>query len=350
MRIAQVAPLYTSVPPKHHGGTERVVSYLTEELVNQGHEVTLFASGDSSTSARLIAPGPWQLSSQEDGFVPEILLGQHALLMEQVFRSASEFDIVHFHTGYLHVPVLRRREMRHVTTLHWRLDVAGLRPVYEEFSGAPVVSISEAQRNAVPWLNWQGTIYHGLPQHLYTFREQRGTYLAFLGRISPEKGVVQAIEIARRANMPIKIAANVANREYFEHSVKPMLEDPLVEYVGEIDDAEKNGFLANAYALLFPIEWPEPFGLVMIEAMACGTPVIAFRRGSVPEVIDNGVTGFSVEDIEEAVEAIEMIAALSRRRCREAFEERFTACRMAQDYLTVYTRLVERKTKSASVR
>lgn len=343
MRIAQVAPLFESVPPKYYGGTERVVSYLTEELVRQGHEVTLFASGDSVTRARLVAACRRSLRLDKHS-VDHLAL--HVLLMEHVCQRAKEFDVVHFHTDYLHYPLARRHPMTHVTTLHGRLDIPELIPLYAEFREVPVVSISDAQREPLPDANWQGTVYHGLPPDLFRYRPEPGTYFAFLGRISPEKRVDRAIEIAKQLEMPVKIAAkvDVVDKGYFESVVKPLLRDPLVEYVGEIGEGEKDEFLGNAYALLFPIDWPEPFGLVMIEAMACGTPVIAYRRGSVPEVLEDGRTGFIVRGLEDALEAARKIPQLSRHRCRELFEERFTATRMANDYLMIYERLIANKT------
>ena len=339
MKIAQVAPLYESVPPKLYGGTERVVSYLTEELVRQGHQVTLFASGDSGTQARLVAACAHSLRLDKQ------CIDQHAhhiVLLEQVFRQASTFDLMHFHIDYSHFPLSVRQPIPTVTTLHGRLDLPDLVPVYQMFPSMPVVSISDAQRTPLPWVNWLGTVYHGLPEDLYTFRETPGTYLAFLGRMSPEKGVDQAIAIAQQAGMPLKIAAKVdrADREYFQKVVRPLLKSPLVEYVGEVGGDNKDAFLGEAYALLFPIDWPEPFGLVMIEAMACGTPVIAYPRGSVSEVLEDGVTGWIVESIEEAVPAVARVPALSRARCRQVFEERFSAFRMAQDYLRIYKGLL----------
>jgi len=347
MRIAQVAPLYESVPPKYYGGTERVVSYLTEELVRQGHEVTLFASGDSVTKARLVAPCRRSLRLDKQCLDQ---LAHHVLMLEHVFKDPTRFDIIHFHVDYLHFPLSRRHTTPHVTTLHGRLDIPDLVPLYQEFNDMPVVSISNAQREPLPWLNWQGTVYHGLPEDLYTFRPEHGSYLAFLGRISPEKRVDRAIEIAKRLDMPIKIAAKVdaVDRDYFEDVVEPLLKDPRVEYIGEIGEGEKDEFLGNAYALLFPIDWPEPFGLVMIEAMACGTPVIAYRRGSVPEVVEAGVTGFIVHGLEDAAQAAERIPTLSRQRCRQLFEERFSATRMARDYLAIYRKLVEGQAQLAA--
>jgi len=340
MRIAQVAPLYESVPPHGYGGTERVVSYLTEALVGQGHEVTLFASGDSVTTAELIAPS--QRSLRLDAACIDRLAHQ-ILLLEQVLQHAHRFDIIHWHIDYLHFPLSRRQLTPHVTTLHGRLDIPDLVPLYREFGDMPVVSISNAQREPLPWLNWQRTVYHGLPEDLYTFRPEPGCYLAFLGRIAPEKRVDRSIAIAQRLGMEIKIAAKVdpADREYFEAVIAPLFRGPLVDYVGEIGEGEKDEFLGHAYALLFPIDWPEPFGLVMVEAMACGTPVIAYCRGSVPEVIEDGVTGFIVNDLEGAVQAVDRLPTLSRRHCRERFEERFSASRMARDYLALYQRLLD---------
>ena len=339
MKIAQVAPLYESVPPKLYGGTERVVSYLTEELIRQGHQVTLFASGDSVTQARLVQACAHSLRlDQKCGDQ----LAHHIVLLEQVFRQASAFDLIHFHIDYLHFPLSVRQPIPTVTTLHGRLDLPDLVPLYQMFPSIPVVSISDAQRAPLPWVNWLGTVYHGLPEDLYTFRETPGSYLAFLGRISPEKGVEQAIAIAQHVGMPLKIAAKVdrADREYFQEVVQPLLKNSLIEYVGEVGGDNKDAFLGQAYALLFPIDWPEPFGLVMIEAMACGTPVIAYPRGSVPEVLEHGVTGWLVEGIEEAVQAVERVPALSRARCRQVFEERFSASRMAHDYLRLYKKLL----------
>jgi len=341
LRIAQVAPLYESVPPSHYGGTERIVSYLTEELVNQGHDVTLFASGDSETKAKLVAACPRSLRLDPNCIDQ---LAHHLVMLEQVMRQADDFDIVHFHVDYLHFPLSRRQELTNVTTLHGRLDIPDLIPLYAEFPEFPLVSISNAQRDPFPCLNWQATVYHGLPIDLYRFRAEPGTYLACLGRISPEKGVDRAIAIAKEVGIPIRIAAKVdrADRDYFAQVIEPLLDDPLVDYVGEIGDARKGEFLGNAYALLFPIDWPEPFGIVMIEAMACGTPVIAYSSGSVPEVMEQGRTGFIVHELDDAVEAVRRVPLLSRARCREIFEERFTAARMARDYLDVYERLVAR--------
>jgi len=326
-----------------YGGTERVVSYLTEELVQQGHDVTLFASGDSITDARLVSVRPSAIRldpSCRDH------LAYHMLLLEQLFREADEFDVIHFHVDYLHFPLSRRHAPANVTTLHGRLDLPDLVPVYREFPEMPVVSISNAQRKPLPWLNWQGTVHHGLPINLYQYHSEAGKYLAFLGRISPEKGLDQAIEIAKRAGIELRVAAKVdrADVEYFHQTIEPLLDHPLVRFVGEITDVEKDQFLGDALALLTPINWEEPFGLVMVEAMACGTPVIAYRRGSVPEIIDEGGTGFIVQDAEEAAQAIQKVSCLSRRKCREIFEQRFTAPRMTEDYVAVYHRLIMEKT------
>jgi glycosyltransferase involved in cell wall biosynthesis len=347
MRIAQVAPLFESVPPKYYGGTERVVSYLTEELVRQGHEVTLFASGDSVTKAHLVAA--CRRSLRLDKHCVDQLAHQ-IVALEHVFQRAAEFDIVHFHIDYLHFPLSRREQISHVTTLHGRLDIPDLVPLYQEFRDMPVVSISNAQRVPLPWANWQATVYHGLPADLYRFRAQPGSYLAFLGRISPEKRVDRAIAIAKQVQIPLKIAAKVdpVDKDYFESVIDPLLRGPLVEFVGEIGKGEKEDFLGNAYALLFPIDWPEPFGLVMIEAMACGTPVIAYRGGAVPEIMKEGHTGFIVKGLKDAVEAVRRVPELSRKRCREVFDRRFTAARMAHDYVQVYERLIKSKQRKLS--
>lgn len=351
MRIAQVAPLYESVPPKYYGGTERVVSYLTEELVHQGHEVTLFASGDSVTKAHLVAA--CRRSLRLDKYCIDQLSHQ-ILMLEHVFQRATEFDIIHFHVDYLHFPLSRRQPITHVTTLHGRLDIPDLAPLYQEFRDMPVISISNMQREPIPWANWQATVYHGIPADMYRFRMEPGRYLAFLGRISPEKRVDRAIEIAKRVQIPLKIAAKVdpVDKKYFKREIEPLLADPLVEHLGEIGDREKNEFLGNAYALLLPIDWPEPFGLVIIEAMACGTPVIAYRGGAVPEVMEEGHTGFIVETLEDAVRAVRRVPELSRKRCREVFEKRFSAARMAHDYVQVYKRLIssERNQRVEEVR
>jgi glycosyltransferase involved in cell wall biosynthesis len=337
MRIAQVAPLFESVPPQLYGGTERVVSYLTEELVRQGHEVTLFASGDSRTAAKLVAACPralWRDPSCRE------TLPHHVRLMELVFQDVSRFDVIHFHCDYLHLPLLRRHPCPSVTTLHGRLHVPDLVPLLHEYPQAPLVSISNDQRRPFPSANWQATVYHGLPRDLHTFRERPGDYLAFLGRLSPEKRLDRAIAIARAAGMKLKVAAKIypEERDYFKETLEPLLQESRrwVEFLGEVGGPAKDEFLGNAHALLFPIDWPEPFGLVMIEALACGTPVIGWRNGSVPEVLDDGVTGFVVDSVEEGARAVGRVARLSRRTCRQAFEQRYDAARMARDYLEVY--------------
>ncbi|MFA5039225.1 MAG: glycosyltransferase family 4 protein [Candidatus Omnitrophota bacterium] len=339
MQIAQVAPLFESVPPKFYGGTERIVSYLTEELVKMGHEVTLYASGDSVTRARLIPACHRALRLDKSSVDP---IADHVFLAEQVFQAAGQFDIIHSHIDYLPYPLLRRMKRPHLTTLHGRLDIPNLQNIYKEFSEIPLVSISDFQRTPIERANWRATIYHGLPSDLYDYREGEGGYLAFLGRISPEKRVDAAIEIAKRTGIKLKIAAKVDNvdRQYFEQAVKPLLKNDGVEFIGEIGDAEKNEFLGNALALLFPVDWPEPFGLVMIEAMACGTPIIARRQGSVPEVVEEGVNGYIIKNIRGAVQAVRHIGRLSRKRCRRAFDERFTSRIMAENYLKVYEGLI----------
>jgi len=341
MRIAQVAPLCESVPPKLYGGTERVVSYLTEELVRCGHEVTLFASGDSETKARLVPACPKAL--WRDPNCKEVL-PHHVRLMELVFADVSRFDVIHFHGDYLQFPLLRRHPCPHVTTLHGRLDLPDQKSLFAEYGEMPLVSISDNQRNPLSAANWQATVYHGLPRDLYTYRERPGDYLAFLGRMSPEKRVDRAIEIARRAGMKLKIAAKIYDEEgdYHKKTIAPLLEESksFVEFVGEVGGRDKDEFLGNARALLFPIDWPEPFGLVMIEAMACGTPVIAWPCGSVPEVINEGVSGFIVDNVDEAVDAVSRVEWLSRQECRREFEQRFDAARMARDYVEVYRKLV----------
>ena len=341
MRIAQVSPLYESVPPKAYGGTERVVSYLTEELVKLGHDVTLFASGDSVTAARLVAPCKRALRMDPRVTDP---LAHHYVMLEEVFEMAGFFDIIHFHIDYLHFPLSRRHATPQLTTLHGRLDIADLTPLYQTFAEMPVVSISNHQRTPLPDANWQATIYHGLPTDLYACGgNETRDYLAFLGRISPEKRPDRAIEIAGRAGMKLKIAAktDAVDRLYMEQVIEPLLRRAPVDFIGEIDQNAKNNFLANAYALLCPIDWPEPFGLVMIEAMACGTPVIAFHCGSVPELLEEGITGFIVDDIEGALAAIEKIQGFDRKRCREVFEKRFSAARMVEGYLRIYRRLIK---------
>jgi len=347
MKIAQISPLYESVPPKLYGGTERVVSYLTEELVDQGHDVTLFASGDSVTKAKLEPICHRALRLDKHVLDTQ---AYHILLCEKLLQETGQFDIIHSHIDYMIYPLVRRLRRPLLTTLHGRLDLPDLEPLYNEFRDIPVASISNAQREPLPQANWRGTVYHGLPKELYNFHEEPGEYLAFLGRICPEKRVDWAIEIAKKVEIPLKIAAKVdrVDEEYFDMAIKPLLDHPLIEYVGEIGDGEKEAFLGNAYAMLFPIDWPEPFGLVMIEAMACGTPVIARHMGSVPEVMAHGVTGFVVRDTGEAAEAVFNLPKISRKRCREIFEKRFSAERMAKDYIQLYQTEIEAWTKSSS--
>jgi glycosyltransferase involved in cell wall biosynthesis len=335
MRIAQIAPLYESVPPYGYGGTERVVSYLTEQLVADGHDVTLFASGDSRTGARLV-PGA-QEAMRRSSFDGDPLL-PHLIMLEQVFKNERDFDVIHSHVDTLAFPFARRSRSPVVSTLHGRLDLEALVPVYDEYAEQWVVSISDSQRDPLPRARWIATVHHGLPRDLYTFHPEPEGYLAFVGRVSPEKRVDRAIEIAIRSHRPLRIAAKVdrVDRQYFREVVEPMLRHPLVTWVGEVDDGEKDEFLGQAAAMLFPIDWPEPFGLTMIEAMACGTPVIAWQHGSVTEVLEHGVTGFLCDDVGAAVRAVGRLDRLSRKGCREAFERRFTVERMASDYVAVY--------------
>lgn len=326
-----------------------MVSYLTEELVEMGHEVTLFASGDSVTRAELVAASPGALRLSRACVDPYIY---HALLLEQVFQRQEEFDVIHFHIDYLHFPITRRLELNQLTTLHGRLDIPDLVPLFREYAEMPLTSISNSQRKPLSWANWVANVYHGLPDKLFTPRPEPGQYLAVVGRISPEKRVDRAIRIALGAGMPLKIAAKVdkSDREYFAQVIEPMLREPSVEFLGEISDPQKDELLGNAYALLFPIDWPEPFGLAMIEAMACGTPVIAYPHGSVPEVIDEGKTGFIVTSEAEAVEAVrKKVEGLNRTACRRVFEERFSAARMAREYAAVYSYLCEPESTSRMI-
>jgi glycosyltransferase involved in cell wall biosynthesis len=339
LKIAQIAPLIESVPPRLYGGTERVVSWLTEELVALGHDVTLFASGDSKTSAQLhpICPRALRLEGINNA------IPYNLIMLDQVARRMEEFDILHFHFDFFHYPLFRNMADKTVTTLHGRQDLPEMPDIYRAFPAMPLVSISNHQRQPVPPVNWMGTVYHGLPQTLFRQGSGDGGYLAFLGRICPDKNPLDAIEIARRAGMRLRVAAKVdpVDRDYFEQVVGPVLaRSPHVEFVGEIDDGLKQEFLGNARALLFPIRWPEPFGLVMIEAMACGTPIIAFRHGSVPEVLDEGLTGFAVDTVEEAVEAVARLDQLPRGRIRARFEERFSAAAMAREYCKIYRQLM----------
>ena len=345
MKIAQIAPLAESVPPKLYGGTEHIVSYITEELVHQGHDVTLFASGDSVTSAKLVPVTKMALRLNPHVKDP---IPHHMILLDEVRRRADEFDILHFHIDLLHMPMVQDMLDRTVTTLHGRLDLPDLVPFYRAFPNSCLVSISDHQRLPMPPVNWGGTIYHGLPTELLPPRTgTKDGYLAFIGRISPEKRPDRAIRIAAEAGMPLKIAAKIdaVDRAYWDGEIEPLVRaHPNVEYIGEINEQQKAEFLGNAGALLFPIDWPEPFGLVMIEAMACATPVIAFRCGSVPEIIDHGVSGFIVDNEAEAVAAVGKALALDRTGVRAAFDARFTATRMARDYVSLYEDVIAGRT------
>lgn len=341
MRIAQVAPLWERVPPTRYGGTERIVSYLSDELVRLGHEVTLFATCDSVTLAQLQGMYPQAMRLAPNLGLPDAPM---ILQLERAFGTmANQFDIIHSHLDFMAFPYARRCHTPVITTLHGRLDLPELIPVFREFADMPVVSISNAQRRPLPWANWLETVYHGLPRDLYAFHPEPGQYLAFLGRISPEKRPDHAIKLAQTLDMPIKIAAKIdpINQNYFEAQIEPLMDHPLVEFVGEITDADKNDFIGQSYALVCPYDWPEPFGIVLIEALACGTPVLAYRRGSIPEVIDHGVTGLSCDDFEGMTQAVAKIASINRRHCRDAFECRFTQDRMVSDYLTVYGLLLQ---------
>jgi len=343
MRIAQIAPLIESVPPRFYGGTERIASYLTEELVAQGHDVTLFASGQSITSARLVpcCSEPLRLNPAVREIVP-----YYMIMLDKVRKLAGQFDILHFHIDQFHFPIFHEVAHRTITTLHGRQDIPDLAHLYVGFPEMPLVSISNAQRIPLRNANFAGTVYHGLPLDLLKpTLDARGGYLAFLGRISPEKRVDRAIEIARAVGLPLKIAAKVdrPDQAYFDAVIKPLLNEPGIEFLGEIDERRKSAFLGEARALLFPIDWPEPFGLVMIEAMACGTPVLAFRHGSVSEVIDSGVTGEIVESVPEAICRLGRVLALDRGRVRRRFEQRFSVARMASDYVRIYEKLIGRR-------
>jgi len=349
VKIAQIAPLMESVPPRLYGGTERVVSYLTEELVRQGHDVTLFASGDSITAAELVscAPQALRLDSRVRDHIP-----YHMIMLDRVRQRMKEFDILHFHIDQFQYPLFRTHAERTVTTLHGRQDMPDLKPLYSYFGDMPLVSISNHQRTPVPNANFVNTIYHGMPLDLLQPNfDPRGGYIAFLGRISSEKRPDCAIEIARKLGIPLRIAAKVdkVDAEYFREVIEPLLDGPGVEYIGEINDREKSAFLGEALALLCPIDWPEPFGLVMIEAMACGTPVIAFENGSVPEVLEDGVTGFIVQNENQAVAAAGRIGMLDRDRIRAEFDRRFTAQHMAQNYLKLYSRLAKARRTGTGV-
>jgi glycosyltransferase involved in cell wall biosynthesis len=349
MKIAQVAPLMESVPPRLYGGTERIVSYLTEELVRLGHDVTLFASGDSITSAEL-APcctRALRLDPTVRDTVPHFMV-----MIDKVRERAEEFDVLHFHVDLFHFPLFSALAARTLTTLHGRQDLADLKPFYSRFGEMPLVSISNDQRKPLPHANFIATIHHGIPADLHRPSFEQGSYLAFLGRISPEKRPDRAIRIARAAGIPLKIAAKVdkVDEDYFRNDIFPLIDGPGVEFIGEINEREKTKFLGDAAALLFPVDWPEPFGLVMIEAMACGTPVLAFRCGSIPEVIDDGVTGKVVDSEEDANTALSEILSYDRRAVRQRFEERFTANRMAKAYVSTYRQLLMTRTSAATLR
>ena len=349
MKIAQVAPLIESVPPRLYGGTERIVSYLTEELVRLGHDVTLFASGDSITSAEL-APcctRALRLDPTVRDIVPHFML-----MIDKVHERAEEFDVLHFHLDLFHFPLFRTLAARTLTTLHGRQDLGDLKPFYSRFGEMPLISISNDQRKPLPHANFVATIHHGIPAGLHRPSFAHGGYLAFLGRISPEKRPDRAIRIARAAGMPLKIAAKIdkVDEDYFRNEILPLIDGPGVEFIGEINEREKTKFLGEAAALLFPVDWPEPFGLVMIEAMACGTPVLAFRCGSVPEVIEDSITGKVVSSEEEAIAALPAILSYDRRAVRRRFEERFTDARMAKDYVSIYRRLSKMHATGAKLR
>src|SRR5229473_1842924 len=339
LRIAQIAPLYESVPPKLYGGTERVVTYISEELVRRGHDVTLFASGDSTAQVPLKAGCP---SALRLAGLDHIGPAFHLPMLSEIYEHAERFDVIHSHVDYWSFPMARLTPVPTVSTLHGRLDIETLAPIYGHYSDLPVISVSDAQRAPLPRMNWVGTVYHGLPRNLLRFNPGPGSYLAFLGRISPEKRPDLAIEVARRAGVPLKIAAKVdpVDRDYFDAVVKPLLSTPGVEFIGEIDDSQKEQFLGGALALLFTVDWPQPFGLVMIESLACGTPVIARPCGSVPEVLRDGVTGLMASGISELVDTVRRVGTLSRRGCREEFEARFTAEVMAANYERIYYQLI----------
>jgi glycosyltransferase involved in cell wall biosynthesis len=339
MKIAQVSPLYESVPPKRYGGTESVIHHLTEELISRGHEVTLFASGDSVTSAKLVPVCKNALRLDADCIDPFV---HHFNMMEMVEKEARSFDIIHSHIDYLYFPIMRRSKNTYLTTLHGRLDIPELDPLFREYKDIPLVSISNSQRKPFPYSNWMRTVFYGLPLDLYNFNKKGGDYLVFVGRISPEKRIDRAIEIAKKAGIQIKIAAKVdkVDNDYFELKIKKLLDHPLVDFIGEVGEKEKEELLGNALGFIYPIDWPEPFGLAMIEAMACGTPVLAYNCGSVPEVLDEGITGFGVNSLREAVAAVSRLSSLDRRKCRDAFERKFSVQRMADDYLTIYESMI----------
>ena len=343
MKIAQVAPLYEAVPPKLYGGTERVVAHLCDTLVDLGHQVTLFSSADACTSAELVSVRDQAIRLDQAPLKSD--LAAHLTMLNEVSRQRDRFDIIHFHVDMIHFPMFESIASRTLTTLHGRLDMKDLPEVYRRWNKFPLVSISNSQRTALPFANWAGTVYHGFPEALYRFEPRSRGYLAFLGRMSPEKGPDRAIAIAKRLGIPLKMAAKVdaADKAYFHAEIEPLLDHPLIEFVGEISDQQKSEFLGGAEALLFPIEWPEPFGLVSIEAMACGTPVVAYRYGAAPEVIDNGVTGFVVDSEDAAVEAVLAARTLDRRMVRRGFDRRFSATAMARGYLDLYAERLSKR-------
>lgn len=338
MRIAEVAHLTESVPPKTYGGSERIIAYLADELVHLGHDVTLFASADSSTTARL---EPICGDAVRSSDTPTARMARLMLLQERVLQLAAEYDVIHAHLDFLAFPLVRRSKTPVVTTVHGKVDLPELQTVYREFSDVPLISVSDAQRLSCPWANWKATIHHGLPSDLYRFNYGRGGYLAFLGRLSPEKGPVEAIEVAKRAALPLRIAAKVdpADVSYYRQVISPLLAHGSIEYVGELTDREKNTFLGEAAALICPF-WPEAFGLVLIESLACGTPVVVYNHGPFPEIIDDGETGFLCADVDDMVQAMGRLANLDRARCRRSFEERFTAARMTREYVRVFDDIV----------
>src|SRR4051794_5263998 len=342
LRIAQISPLAETVPPESYGGTERIVSYLTEELVGLGHDITLFASGGSATKAKLVPVSEQSLRSDPSVKDP---LTRTIVELEEVLKRTRDFDLIHFHDGYVHFPLSRRLQIPSVTTMHGRMDLPDLVPIFQEFSEVPLISISNQQRSPLPFANWVATVLHGIPEDLFSFQPDPGDYAAFVGRICPEKRPDRAIEMAKDVGMPLKIAAKVdkADQQYFESEIKPLLNSSLIEFIGEVNDVEKNELLRSARAFLFPIDWPEPFGLVMIESLACGTPVIAFECGSVPEVLEHGKTGFIVRTMDEAKQALRKVETVSRLVCRQEFERRFTSARMAENYLLAYERLLKEK-------
>jgi len=339
LRIAQIAPLYERIPPKLYGGTERIVSYITEELVRRGHDVTLFAAGDAQTSARLHAACPQALRLAGK---PELGAFLQLPMLSDVYENADDFDVIHSHIDYWSFALARLSKTPTVSTMHGRLDLEDLKPIYSRYQAMPVISISNGQRAPVAFMNWVGTVYHGLPRDLLSYSKGPGKYLAFLGRISPEKRPDLAIDIARKAGIPIKLAAkvDVVDRMYFEQVIKPRLSLPGVEYIGEINESQKNEFLGNALALMFTIDWPEPFGLAMIEALACGTPVVARPCGSVPEVLRNGVSGLIATEFDDLVKAVQNIESVPREGCRKEFETRFTADVMATQYEHIFHNLI----------